>query len=93
MHFGLRVPVAFGPAPADFVNQLSDRQKNAAAGRGAGSYGCAWNWHGRRDCCWRTSYNAAMIWQQPYTEALRLPTPTIAVQLAASLCIGMLVGI
>jgi len=34
-----------------------------------------------------------MIWQQPYTEALRIPTPTIAVQLAASLCIGMLVGI
>src|SRR6202453_1929869 len=34
-----------------------------------------------------------MIWQQPYPEALRIPTPTIAVQLAASLCIGMLVGI
>src|SRR5580698_688563 len=34
-----------------------------------------------------------MIWQQPYTEALRIPTPTIAVQLVASLCIGMLVGI
>src|ERR1700683_1412796 len=34
-----------------------------------------------------------MIWQQPYPEALHIPTPTIAVQLAASLCIGMLVGI
>jgi uncharacterized membrane protein YhiD involved in acid resistance len=34
-----------------------------------------------------------MIWQQPYTEALRLPAPTMGVQPAASLCIGMLVGI
>jgi uncharacterized membrane protein (DUF4010 family) len=33
-----------------------------------------------------------MLWQQADT-ALRIPTPTIAVQLAASLCIGMLVGI
>jgi uncharacterized membrane protein (DUF4010 family) len=39
-----------------------------------------------------TSYTAAMLWQQADT-ALRIPTPTIAVQLAASLCIGMLVGI
>src|SRR5271156_1769782 len=34
-----------------------------------------------------------MLWQQPDTQALRIPTPTIAVQLAASLCSGMLVGI
>src|SRR5271170_1635121 len=34
-----------------------------------------------------------MFWQQPDTQVLRIPTPTIAVQLAASLCIGMLVGI
>src|SRR5580658_3054433 len=34
-----------------------------------------------------------MHWQQPETQAFRIPTPTIAVQLAASLCIGMLVGI
>jgi uncharacterized membrane protein (DUF4010 family) len=34
-----------------------------------------------------------MLWQEPYTESLWIPTPTIAVQLAASLCIGMLVGI
>ena len=34
-----------------------------------------------------------MLWQEPYTESLRIPTPIIAVQLAASLCIGMLVGI
>ena len=46
-----------------------------------------------RDGLWRASYNAAMIWQQNYTDAVRIPTPTIAVQLAASLCIGMLVGI
>jgi hypothetical protein len=34
-----------------------------------------------------------MISQQPHTTALRIPAPTIAMQLAASLCIGMLVGI
>jgi len=35
-----------------------------------------------------------MIWQEPvYTQSVRIPTPIIAVQLAASLCIGMLVGI
>ena len=34
-----------------------------------------------------------MLWQEQYTESLRIPTPIIAVQLAASLCIGMLVGI
>ncbi len=34
-----------------------------------------------------------MLWQQPDTQVLRIPTPTIAVQLAAALCIGMLVGI
>ncbi len=34
-----------------------------------------------------------MMWQQPQTGVLRIPTPTVAVQLAASLCIGMLVGI
>lgn len=34
-----------------------------------------------------------MLWQQAYTPAFRIPTPTVAVQLAASLCIGMLVGI
>src|ERR1700683_368529 len=34
-----------------------------------------------------------MLWQQPVSENLRIPTPVIAVQLAASLCIGMLVGI
>jgi uncharacterized membrane protein (DUF4010 family) len=34
-----------------------------------------------------------MFWQQPDTQVLRIPTPTIAVQLAAALCIGMLVGI
>jgi uncharacterized membrane protein YhiD involved in acid resistance len=34
-----------------------------------------------------------MHWQQSYTPAFRIPTPTVAVQLAASLCIGMLVGI
>jgi len=34
-----------------------------------------------------------MMWQQPQTGALRIPTPTVAIQLAASLCIGMLVGI
>ncbi len=34
-----------------------------------------------------------MLWQNSYAEALRIPTPIIAVQLAASLCIGMLVGI
>jgi hypothetical protein len=38
-------------------------------------------------------YNAAMIWQGHYSETLRIPTPIIAVQLAASLCIGMLIGI
>lgn len=34
-----------------------------------------------------------MYWQEPYTGTLRIPTPIIAVQFAASLCIGMLVGI
>jgi uncharacterized membrane protein YhiD involved in acid resistance len=34
-----------------------------------------------------------MLWQEPYKETLRIPAPIIAVQLAASLCIGMLVGI
>ena len=34
-----------------------------------------------------------MLWQEPYTESLKIPTSIIAVQLAASLCIGMLVGI
>jgi uncharacterized membrane protein (DUF4010 family) len=34
-----------------------------------------------------------MVLQEPYREALRIPTPIIAVQLAASLGIGMLVGI
>jgi len=38
-------------------------------------------------------YNAAMPWQEPYKETLRIPTAIVAVQLAASLCIGMLVGI
>ena len=38
-------------------------------------------------------YNRAMPWQEPYTESLKIPTPIIAVQLAASLGIGMLVGI
>src|SRR6202451_4564681 len=38
-------------------------------------------------------YNKDMLWQQPVSENLRIPTPVIAVQLAASLCIGMLVGI
>ena len=38
-------------------------------------------------------YNTAMLWQEPYTESLKIPTSIIAVQLAASLCIGMLVGI
>lgn len=38
-------------------------------------------------------YNAAVLWQDPFTESLKIPTPTIAVQLAASLCIGMLIGI
>jgi uncharacterized membrane protein (DUF4010 family) len=41
----------------------------------------------------RELYNPAMLWQAPYSQSLRIPTPTIAVQLAASLCIGMLVGI
>jgi hypothetical protein len=41
----------------------------------------------------RRSYTLAMLWQRPDTQALRIPTPTIAVQFAASLCIGMLVGI
>ena len=41
----------------------------------------------------RRLYNAAMLWQEPYKETLRIPAPIIAVQLAASLCIGMLVGI
>jgi hypothetical protein len=34
-----------------------------------------------------------MVWQEPYTESVRISTPIIAVQLAASLSIGMLVGI
>lgn len=34
-----------------------------------------------------------MYWQEPYTGTLRIPAPIIAVQFAASLCIGMLVGI
>ena len=34
-----------------------------------------------------------MLWQEAYKETLRIPAPIIAVQLAASLCIGMLVGI
>ena len=34
-----------------------------------------------------------MMWQQPQTGVLRIPTPIVAIQLAASLCIGMLVGI
>ncbi len=34
-----------------------------------------------------------MLWEEPYTATLRIPTPIVAVQLAASLCIGMLVGI
>lgn len=34
-----------------------------------------------------------MFWQEPFVETTRFPTPTIAVQLAASLCLGMLVGI
>ena len=34
-----------------------------------------------------------MLMQEAYTEASRIPTPIIAVQLAASLCIGMLIGI
>jgi uncharacterized membrane protein (DUF4010 family) len=34
-----------------------------------------------------------MLFQEPYPEGLRIPTPIIAVQLAASLCIGILVGI
>jgi uncharacterized membrane protein (DUF4010 family) len=34
-----------------------------------------------------------MLWQEPYSEAMRIPTAVVAVQLAASLCIGMLVGI
>jgi uncharacterized membrane protein (DUF4010 family) len=34
-----------------------------------------------------------MLLQVPNTESLRIPTSIIAVQLAASLCIGMLVGI
>jgi len=34
-----------------------------------------------------------ILWQEPVTESLRIPTPTVAVQLAASLCIGMLAGI
>ena len=34
-----------------------------------------------------------MLLQEPNTESLRIPTSIIAVQLAASLCIGMLVGI
>lgn len=38
-------------------------------------------------------YNRAMPWQEPYTESLKIPTPIIAVQLAASLGIGILVGI
>jgi uncharacterized membrane protein (DUF4010 family) len=38
-------------------------------------------------------YNSAMYWQESSSPTLRIPTPTIAVQLAASLCIGMLVGI
>ncbi len=41
----------------------------------------------------RGLYNKRMLWQQPVSESLRIPTPVIAVQLAASLCIGMLVGI
>jgi uncharacterized membrane protein (DUF4010 family) len=41
----------------------------------------------------RGSYTTAVQSPQTYTEALRIPTPIIAVQLAASLCIGMLVGI
>ncbi|MFY9753888.1 MAG: DUF4010 domain-containing protein [Candidatus Acidiferrales bacterium] len=36
---------------------------------------------------------AAMLWQEPYSQSLRIPTPIIAVQFAASLCIGMLIGI
>ena len=34
-----------------------------------------------------------MLLQDPYPLALRIPTPIVAVQLAASLCIGMLVGV
>lgn len=34
-----------------------------------------------------------MYWQETYTGSLRIPTAIIAVQFAASLCIGMLVGI
>lgn len=34
-----------------------------------------------------------MLWQESYTETLKIPTPVVAVQLAASLCIGLLVGI
>src|SRR6202050_117939 len=34
-----------------------------------------------------------MIWPHPQTGVVSIPTPTVAVQLAASLCIGMLVGI
>jgi len=34
-----------------------------------------------------------VYWQEPYTGNLRIPTPIIAIQFAASLCIGMLVGI
>ena len=38
-------------------------------------------------------YNPAMFWQEPFAQSLRIPTPIIAVQFAASLCIGLLVGI
>jgi MgtC family/Domain of unknown function (DUF4010) len=34
-----------------------------------------------------------VFWLQPSTEGVRIATPVVAVQLAASLCIGMLVGI
>jgi uncharacterized membrane protein (DUF4010 family) len=34
-----------------------------------------------------------MFWQEPYPLALRIPTPIVAVQLAAALGVGMLVGV
>ncbi|PYU35869.1 MAG: hypothetical protein DMG31_02805 [Acidobacteria bacterium] len=46
-----------------------------------------------KNCVSGDLYNRAMPWQEPYTESLKIPTPIIAVQLAASLGIGMLVGI
>jgi uncharacterized membrane protein (DUF4010 family) len=47
----------------------------------------------KKNCLSDESYNRAMPWQEPYTESLKIPTSIIAVQLAASLGIGMLVGI